>query len=260
MCKWIVDADLLQSSDFDNDLLYRTDVVNSFMNNDRKLGINAPKGLGKTFLLKHKRIESQKSGVICLPRDSMLDIMEKIMPSESMFRYLLEYTNWVDLWQLSICIALIKEVIVFPSNNQFQQLVQDNILLGRLFNNELIVSTCQAMNYIIKSDRSLVREAQKAIPELMSIVKTIRQPVHLFIDKTDQALRDQIQILPGSTEMSHGPHNKLIWIYGQLALAEAAYKHLIQNSHVKVYFGVRSEVFSIDNNEEIVYRRIHANC
>ncbi len=244
MCKWIVDADLLQGSDFNKDLLYRTDVVDSFIMNDHKLGIKAPKGLGKTFLLKCKRMESQKSGVICLPRDSMLDIMERIIPSDSMYRYLLDYANWVDLWQISICIALIKAVIPNVVNYQWQQLIQNNTLLRNMMSNELIVSACQAMNYLVNSDRSLVRDTQKSIPELMSIVKTIRQPVHLFIDKTDQALRDQIQISLGSSSMSHGPNNKLLWIYGQLSLAEAAYKHLVQNPHVKVYFGIRSEVFS----------------
>ena len=51
MCKWIVDADQMELIDFHEniDILYRTHDVDSFLDNEKKLGIEAPKGLGKTF-------------------------------------------------------------------------------------------------------------------------------------------------------------------------------------------------------------------
>ncbi len=108
MCRWIVDADRLQMHDFDDKILYRNKVVESFINNDRNLGIEAPKGMGKTFLMKCKRMKSQSQGIRCFPQDSMCDILDKVTFEDSMLKYLEDYTTWIDLWKISICLSLIK--------------------------------------------------------------------------------------------------------------------------------------------------------
>lgn len=247
MCKWIVDADQIQMRDFDNRILYRTETVDSFVYNDRNLGIEGPKGLGKTYLMKSKRMLSQQEGILCLPQDAMCDILDKVTFEESMGKYLQDYANWVDLWKAAICISIHKACIqgeeleeqllnaIKEENNK-----SDELYL-KIYFNPFITTTCQIMNKLINSERSLVRSLQTRIPFYMAVVKKIRKPVHIFIDKTDQALRDNLHYIGGASKMSRGPSNSSYWSFGQLALAEASYQIFIQNSHIKVFYSIRSE-------------------
>ena len=143
MCKWIVDADQLQMDDFNNEIeiLYKTDVVNSFVDNDRKFGIEAPKGVGKTFLLKCKRMVSQRKGIACLPQDAMCDILDKVTFDSSMSKYMENYANWVDLWKAAICISIHKafikkEDILKELNNPNDKLYLE------IFNNQYTLTAC----------------------------------------------------------------------------------------------------------------------
>lgn len=241
MCTWIVDADQIQMSDFKDALLYRTATVNSFLDSDRHFGIEAPKGLGKTYLLKCKRMISQAQGILCLPQDAMCDILDKVTFEESMSKYLEDYVNWVDLWKAAICISILKsqkeiaETLLSELDNH-----KDQFFL-KIYSSAILFTPCQIMNRLINSERPLIRGLQIRIPVYIAMLTQIRQPIHVFIDKTDQALRDNLHFIRGSSKMSRGPSNRSYWAYGQFALAEAAYQLFIQNSHIKVFFSIRSE-------------------
>lgn len=244
MCRWIVDADQIQLNNFESDILYRNSLVDSFLNNDRILGIEAPKGLGKTFLIKCKRMKSQERGVRCFPQDSMCDILDKVTFEESMYKYLKDYANWIDLWKISICMAIIKSDVLLEDIRQdlLDMLsMEENELFKVLYYSQIIITPCQIMNYLISCGRAQVRSLQLLLPSLVATIKTINQPIHIFIDKTDQALRDNLHFISGATDATRGPSNNSYWSYGQVALAEAAYSIFTQNAHLKVYFTIRSE-------------------
>ena len=247
MCKWIVDADQIQLDDYNKDILYHTPTVDSFVFGDRKMGIEAPKGLGKTYLIKSKRMESQKNGILCLPQDAMCDILDKVTFQESMSKYLEEYSNWVDLWKAAICMAIHKACIHnTPDGESMVASMEKNndssdTLYLNVFYNPFLITACQIMNFLINSERSLIRAMQTRIPFYMAVLKQVRQPVHVFIDKTDQALRDNLHYISGTSKMSRGPSNSSYWSYGQLSLAEASYQIFIQNPHVKIFYSIRSE-------------------
>ena len=87
---WIEDArdldnadQLLQSA---NGILEKTPAIADFLRNDtKKRIIVAPKGYGKTFLLKCKRTLLQKDSAraFCLPENSMVDVTISDPPSLS---------------------------------------------------------------------------------------------------------------------------------------------------------------------------------
>lgn len=242
MCMWIVDADQLELSDFNDeiDVLYSTDIVNSFVYDDRKLGIEAPKGIGKTFLLKCKRMISQKKGIMCLPQDVMCDILDKVTFCSSMSKYMEDYVNWVDLWKAAISISIHKALVKEEELRDVLATPLDK-LYWDIFRNPYLITACQIMNVCLNSDRADVRNMQVRIPQYLSINRSIHQPIHVFIDKTDQALRDNIHFIDGASKMSRGPSNRSFWAYGQLALSEASYQLFIQNTHIRVFFSIRSE-------------------
>lgn len=243
MCLWIVDADQIQIPDYNNDLLFLTPTVDSYVNNFSKLGIEGPKGLGKTYLLKSKRMVSQGGGILCLPQDAMCDILDKVTFEESMSKYMEDYVNWVDLWKAAISISIHK--IVFHDMNEIaipnELGTEDDILYNEIYSKSFLITPCQIMNYLLNSERSLVRRLQVRIPLYIAILKKLRRPIHIFIDKTDQALRDHLHFIEGASRMSRGPSNRSYWSFGQLALAEASYQIFIQNSHIKVFYSIRTE-------------------
>lgn len=246
MCRWIVDADRLQAHDFDDKILYRNPIVESFINNDRNLGIESPKGMGKTFLMKCKRMKSQDQGIRCFPQDSMCDILDKVTFEDSMLKYLEDYSTWIDLWKISVCLSLIKsDLLTEAVKNEIEKEIkkQGISLFDSIYQSLFIITPCQIMNQLLNGTRSDVRNLQLKIPTFIAAINLIRQPVHIFIDKTDQALRDNIHIIPGASQLSRGPNNNSYWAYAQLALAEASYSIFAQNAHIKVFFSIRSEAF-----------------
>lgn len=186
MCNWIVDADQLEMEDFNNDIkiLYKTDIVDSYINNDKKLGIEAPKGLGKTFLLKCKRIKSQRSGIACFPNNALCDILDKVTFNSSMSSYMENYANWVDLWKASVSISIHKALINEEEIRKVLNEEQDQ-LYWRIFENPYITTACQIMNVLLISDRADVYRLQTRIPVLITLNNSLHQPIHVFIDKTD---------------------------------------------------------------------------
>lgn len=242
MCMWIVDADQIQMSDYNDEILYRTRIVDSFVNDPRMLGIESPKGLGKTFLLKSKRMVSQGKGITCFPEDAMCDLLDKVTLNDSLAKYLEDYTNWVDLWKASICISLHKSMHISITSLKEELKTENDHLYWELYSSEYLVTPCQIMNRLLQCSRNDIRKLQTRVPIYMTIiVSKIRSAVHIFIDKTDQAFRDNIQYISGYSRMSRGPSNDSYWMFAQLALAEAAYSIYVKNAHIRVYFGIRSE-------------------
>lgn len=78
---------------------------------------------------------------------------------------------------------------------------------------------------------------------LDSGIKIVNSSVCMFIDKVDQALSNQTHTIVGQSKMSTGPRNASFWQYAQLSLAEVSYELLSKNSHIKVYYSIRSEAF-----------------
>lgn len=63
MCVWTEDADVIKWDDKQLKMVYMNQRIKDYLHNNRKLGIAATKGQGKTFLIKAKRRQYQNSSV-----------------------------------------------------------------------------------------------------------------------------------------------------------------------------------------------------
>jgi hypothetical protein len=102
MRPWTIDADDIQIvSDFDPQLLHRTPLIEEFLDTERddKFIVVGTKGLGKTLLLKAKRIAYQETGRLCLPQDNLLDkpIGDKVFGREMLDLYSKSLEPWAKL-------------------------------------------------------------------------------------------------------------------------------------------------------------------
>lgn len=247
MCRWIVDADQIQELDYKSDILYENDSVRQYLNEERKFAIISPKGYGKTFLLKAKRMKSQNSGVCCIPQDALCDILPSINIGANS-SIMEDYSKWVSLWEVAIYISVIKyEKNMLPQEYIKSLNIKDD-LLKYIFETPFITNPCQILGILLTSNEHFSRkdllDTIDKIPELVAMIQTIHSPIHIFIDKVDQAFKDNIHLIEGSSSKSRGKTNRSFWSYAQYSLLEAAYNVFTHNSHIKTYFGIRKEALS----------------
>lgn len=242
---WILDADGIEFDNEEINNIFRTRIVDEFLENEKKLGIVAPRGLGKTFLIKAKRkIMQDKPGVLCLPEITMVDTISSPRFNESNLRFFENYENWKSLWKVSIlisifkqfngskCIEFLKETLPSKIPNEIEQLID----IG-------LTRTSEYFNYLLSCDRKTINIIFQNINLFDVAIKMINSSVCMFIDKVDQALSNQTHKIIGQTKMSTGPRNASFWQFAQLALADIAYELLSKNAHIKVYYSIRSEAF-----------------
>lgn len=200
-------------------------------------------------MLKVKRDNTQgKPGIICIPSNSMVDVICTPKFGESVVRFFEDYTNWVFLWQASIGFSIFNVIFQHENYNSFVKSFKSNMLLD----NEVkqIISDVIELNYtrpseyfnmILALDRKKVNIIFKNIGIVLNMLKNIHTPICVFIDKVDQALANQVKHIVGQSKMSTGSRNASFWQYAQLALMETAYTFISINPHIKIYFSIREE-------------------
>ncbi len=108
---WVVDADGIESENDGIKNVLKTMKVKAFLEDEKKLGIAAARGLGKTFLLKVKRNQFQrKSGVICIPSNSMVDVVYSPKFNSANSNFYNNYNNWCHLWEVALAASIINEL------------------------------------------------------------------------------------------------------------------------------------------------------
>ena len=116
MPAWVEDAQqLTELRDLNSSqasVLLRTTEVEEFLSNVSlsSHALVAPKGFGKTFVLKLKRILLQESGYRCFPLSPIVDRPSNkppILPNE-IINILESSDNWETLWNVAFSICLIK--------------------------------------------------------------------------------------------------------------------------------------------------------
>ena len=113
MCIWSVEADIFDFNDKEiMELVYTNDDVDRFMKAEDSMGIAACKGMGKTFLLKAKRMEMMKDkSILILPKDRIVDVSGTIAIESMQIKFLSSFSNWVSLWISCIAIYLLLWII-----------------------------------------------------------------------------------------------------------------------------------------------------
>ena len=113
MCIWNTSADMLDFSSTEiMKCLYINYPVKKFINASNSMGVSACKGMGKTFLLKVKRMKmsnagEEKENILLLPKNQLVDTPGTILLNKTHIRFLSSYYNWVDLWISCVAIYLL---------------------------------------------------------------------------------------------------------------------------------------------------------
>lgn len=243
MCIWIPDADGIAMNDRSLGILYTNKRIDDFLNSKKVLGVSGIKGQGKTFLLKVKRANSEKSAVECFPKNSMVDQLDnstKINPS--LINYLEDYTIWVSIWKVAIAMTIINSELIEATdrNKLFERLPESCFKLAEISNENCRPSVI--INHLLQMKKKILNQILTHTSELLELLIGIHEAVHIFVDKTDQAFATDVHRVYGDSKMSRGPRNASFWQYSQYALANAAYDIFSNiNQHIKVYYTIRQE-------------------
>ena len=108
---WVEDARNLDNAEqllhSAHDILLETPAIGDFLRNEtNKRIVVAPKGYGKTFLLKSKRILLQRNSenLSCLPENQLVDATISDSPSLSQadVQRFVDYAFWCQVWSAAL--------------------------------------------------------------------------------------------------------------------------------------------------------------
>ena len=242
MCVWSVEADIF---DFDDsaimDFVYSNRDVDRFMSAKDSMGIAACKGMGKTFLLKAKRLEMMKDkSILILPKDSIVDVSGTIAIESMQINFLSSYSNWVSLWISCIAIYLLSQdsfanIIDEQDMEDFPSCVRK--LLKRK-NTGIFNVLHRVLSF---KSKECLNEVVHASTLLYDYVQRIQQQVVIFVDKLEEPFNRGYYAIPGSTAAAQGRYNASIWSYSQLSFAEAVYTLYSGRHHIKIFYSIRKE-------------------
>jgi hypothetical protein len=251
---WVEDArnldnteQLLQSA---HGILEETPAIADFLRSEsnRRIVV-APKGYGKTFLLKSKRILLQGSAdhLACLPENQLVDATISDSPSLSQadVQRFVDYAFWCQAWSAALMTSVVK------SSAKFSPLDPDDFHSGvirQLLFSSYSVSPFDALKRLISSGREF-QQARRThdFTTLMSYYRQIRRPIAVFVDTIDEYFEGYVEGAIQYTEDTsylHRNRDSRIWIVGQLGICRAIRELLGVNPHIKIFASIRKEAFN----------------
>ena len=119
---WVEDARNLDNAEqllhSAHGILLETPAIGDFLRNEtNKRIVVAPKGYGKTFLLKSKRILLQRNSenLSCLPDNQLVDATISDSPSLSQadVQRFVDYAFWCQIWSAALMVSVVKSSAKF---------------------------------------------------------------------------------------------------------------------------------------------------
>ncbi len=244
MCIWSVEADIF---DFDENDIFKVLYVNApvrrFLSAKDSMGIAGCKGMGKTFLLKAKRIEMQKNNngsILLLPKNNLLDTSAPIILDRMHDKLLSSYDNWISLWLSCISIYILSLPEVY--SDDIAEEINDLPIDVQILINKKNTGVFNVLNRILDfKDKAKLNLFIHSSSLLFDIMKLINKPIALFVDKLEEPFNRGYYHIPGNSPVTQGRTNSSIWTYSQVAFVEAVYRIYSARHHIKIYYSIRKE-------------------
>ncbi len=268
---WVEDAQKLDINDIEIDnFLARTSAIDDFMQKN-KLAIIAPKGYGKTLLLKlkHKYYRDNYSDSIFVPNATQLDSFDlKLAIPHKNIDILKEDNIWEKLWIIALGTSAILNYFVDDSGRSLLDFRSDLIKICKELH-EYRKNTVDIIDRIIEHGKlSLYKKVltnpsfilrtllfdnmqhnlaaiDRLATEVYQYCLVIKQPIVMFIDRIDQAFEQ---------------YPSVIWEKTQVGLIEAIFAITSSSSQLKIHASIRKEALA--NYQDVLlanYQSIMSN-
>ncbi len=258
MSIWNLAADTFDFDDVQIEkVVYANHSVDKFMQATNSMGISACKGMGKTFLLKAKRLSLNKKNSNCvLPKDQLVDTPGPIVLNHSQIKFFSSYSNWVAIWIFCISAYIL-------SQDEFKDIIEDEYIQDIPSELQIILTTKNdgvffVLNrLLIKQNTEILRKAIESSGFLFQLLQRINRHVILFVDKLEEPFNRGFYKIEGSSTSSEGKYNSSIWAYAQVSFAEAVYVLYSGRHHIKIYYSIRQEALYGAENITTEYTKIY---
>jgi hypothetical protein len=254
---WFADAANIDASAFDLETYIAiTSCIDEFISSN-KFVVAAPKGYGKTLLLKYRRLSNRDRyddvDPLVIPQNIEIDSFENAIPFDANFlSYLENQTEWENLWQISIGLSLIINYAIKANDTEFIAEFFDHFR-GR--NNRLssLIGITEKIEVRIREKSSIaaylrnqanpsslltalltssLTDLRSSIGHSLDTIHTwctaIARPVFLYVDQIDQGVKE---------------FPLKLWKNAQNGVVGAIFRLHNPNKHIKVYSSIRSEAW-----------------
>jgi hypothetical protein len=230
---WASDANQIDIRDI-GQVVFRTPIIEEFLQGRTKYFVSANKGLGKTLLLSCKRNllteEHQRTQIFLVPEgkpylDFMSDLPEQAEGHEA---FLATLMNAKRLWALAFRISALSyhpSLFTTEDSDELKWLpkrlanwLQGGKVEPTVVFKEVLGNTLKQINRLIDESANFLEHKFRLIHSAM----------FFFVDKVDQGIRSL---------------SRQAWINVQAGLIEAAWDAMNANSHIKIYASIRQEAF-----------------
>ncbi|MCB9175771.1 MAG: hypothetical protein H6648_01325, partial [Caldilineae bacterium] len=241
MKAWQYDADGISTDaapDQLSDYIIRTDRVDEFLastGDDNKYFIIAPKGFGKTLLLRAKSqfYRTEKKAYHCLPADSLVERLT-LANFDFSYRDLKGYMTleaWHKIWELTLSLSILRSLNRSVPEEYLS-------LLGEAFAVSDILR-------ILLQNRGSLDKLYELLPRTLS-PKLRSLPLHggatqiaMFIDNIDEAFARH-----ANASGSHAALDPLVWHSAQNGILRVARDLMVTNKHLKIFVSLRQEAWT----------------
>jgi class 3 adenylate cyclase len=242
MKPWVVDAKDIEPEDLDQfsgQLLHLNNQIADFLepaSTDEVL-IIAPKGFGKTLLLKAKRQSMRERYRTMLPERALVDkpsANPDLMSHREYGSVRQTEAYWKALWSIALTLAVEKHLGVCPELSG---------PLEKFVRNEHLRSACDLFTNLLALPRDAYFAAFKDyVTHLLPVFRRIHSSLAMFIDNIDEYFEDFLASDLIDTDEQRAVYRSY-WHFAQVGIALAARDLHSINNHVKIFVSIRKEVF-----------------
>ena len=242
MKPWVVDAKDIEPEDLDQfhgQLLHLNNQIADFLDpsSTEAMLIIAPKGFGKTLLLKAKRQSMRQRYGTMLPERALVDkpsANPDLMSHREYGTVRETEAYWKALWSIALTLAVEKHLGVCPMLSG---------PLEKVVRNEQLRSACDLFTNLLALPRDQYFAAFKDyVSHLLPVFRRIHSSIAMFIDNIDEYFEDFL-----ASDLVDGEEQRAVyrsyWHFAQVGIALAARDLHAINSHVKIFASIRKEVF-----------------
>lgn len=242
MQPWVIDAGDMDADDilgFRSNLLHPNPGIRTFLKPENKSTtiIIAPKGFGKTLLLKAKRLSMKDKAAHVLPHGALVDKPSgnpSVAPTTEYGSTRDGDAYWTSLWLISFCVSVLKAIEIRPDEMSRP--------LQSIFDNKKLTSACDLFDNILTSPIAVYHQLNRDYNDiLLPYFRHIHESALMFIDNIDEYYESILREM--SPQFANKDRaSKSFWYLSQHGIAAAARELSEINSHVKIYVSIRKEV------------------
>src|SRR5215470_40781 len=253
MQAWIIDASEMDAEDilsFRSNLLHPNPEIRSFLKPDNKgtTIVIAPKGFGKTLLLKAKRLSIQDKYARILPSGALVEKpsgLPSVIPTSDYGDLRDSEGYWRSVWLLSFTIAVLRATDHMPTD---QGLARCSRPLRAIFQDDNLVSVWEIFDHILSAPVHTYHQLNNDYNDaLLPAFRRLHESTAIFVDNIDEYYEGVLREMnaerhPAGGHTPGGRVKRSFWHLAQHGIAAAARELSQINSHVKIYVSIRKEV------------------